>query len=139
MQSFLQTIIGVFGAILVYVALKFFIELIVEYYKVVGRIAKDLIVYGKEYGNPGIGPPEDMDMASKSLREDAGLLSEKVAAIPWYPFWNLFGFVPTIEEINQAKAQLIGLSNSVRSGNPLENAERADKIVKLLSIKTPVE
>ena len=83
-----------------------------------------------------------MDEASEVLRRQASQLRARVYSIPWYSFWSFMRLVRERAEIEEASAELIGLSNSVHRSDPnlgIQNYRRREKIEELLGIRGSTE
>jgi len=136
----LTTFLTVFSGVTVYaisqVIIKFFIEPIHKQKELIGEIADALIFYANVYSNPGTCSKQKNDEASDRLRQLASYLISKTHIIKWYKLFSWLKIVPKKEKILEAHKELIGLSNSVYSGRPLENHERRKKIEKYLNIDT---
>lgn len=115
---------------------KFLIEPIHEQFEVVGEIAHSLIFYANQYSDPGQGRPEDMDEASRTLRQQSSLLLAKTHAIRCYGLWEVLRVVPKRSAVVEASKNLIGLSNSIHEGNPHHNLIRRERIEQSLNLRT---
>jgi hypothetical protein len=136
----LTAVFTIFGGVFVYtmgqIISKFFIEPIHSLLRCIGEISDSLIFYADQYSNPGTGKPDDMDKASRVFRQQASLLIARTHIIRWYSFFELLKLVPKRRAVIEASKNLIGLSNSIHSGNALVNANRRREIERLLNIKT---
>ena len=132
----LTSFLTVFGGIVVYIAgqivMKFLIEPIHSYKKLIGEIAYSLVFYASAVSDiPGPNDPKS------TLRKQASELMSTTYAIPAYSFWAFCGLFPKQKNIIKASAYLIGLSNSLGSSDissPVHN-ENPREIAKLLRIK----
>lgn len=116
---------------------KFLIEPIHEQSKIIGKIADSLIFYANLYSNPGSNiPREESDEASRTIRQQASQLMAKSHAVRWYRLWQFFRVVPRYDDIVEASKNLIGLSNSFRHGEAIQNDKRRREIERLLGIRT---
>ena len=132
----------IIGGVTVYVigriVEKFYIEPVHKQSNLIGEIADSLIFCANIYGNPGVGKPEEMDEASKILRQHASQLMASTQSIRAYWLLQLFRIVPKHKNIISAHQNLIGLSNSVyRENSRLEehNDKRRKEIEKSLRIR----
>lgn len=135
--------ITIAGGIIVYVLGHFLVILFVEpihrLRSFIGEIADSLVFYANVYSNPGYGQKKIMDEASEVLRRQASQLRARVYSIPWYSLWAFTGFVRGKKKIEEASAELIGLSNSVHRSEPnlgIQNYKRREKIEELLGIQS---
>lgn len=95
-----------------------------------------LILYANRYSNPGTGKPDDMDEASRVLRQQASLLIARTHIIKVVHFFEFLKLVLKRSAVIEASRNLIGLSNSIHRGNPSDNYNMRREIERLLSIKT---
>jgi len=124
------TIVGV-------VFVRLFVEPIHHLRSHIGKIADSLVFYANVYCNPGAVRKEMSDEASEALRRQASQLKARAYAVPWYPLWELLKIVRKKTEIEEASAELIGLSNSVHGGPAVsakENSGKRKRVEKLLGI-----
>jgi len=144
-EPWLAAIITIAGGVIVYalghLSVALFVEPIHRLRSLIGEIADSLIFYANVYSNPelNIGTIELYDKASETLRRHASQLKARAYAIPWYHLWALMRLVRKKTEIEEASAELIGLSNSVHGGpgiTGLENDKKRRIIEKLLGIRT---
>lgn len=134
--------ITVVGGVAVYTFGHLFVALFVEpihrLRSLVGEIADSLIFYAPVYGNPGVVRKELADEAGETLRRQASQLRARVYSIPWYSLWAFMGLVREKTEIEEASAELIGLSNSVHGGPGIsvtQNIKMERRIKELLGIR----
>ena len=113
-----------------------FVEPIHRLRSLIGEIADSLVFYADIYCNPGYAKKELCDEASETLRRHASQLKARAYSIPWYRLWALMKLVRKKTEIEEASAELIGLSNSVHRGDGVENDERRRRIEELLGIRS---
>lgn len=104
----------------------------ISYKKVIGEITYQLVFYARAYSSKMM-KGEVQDEAGEKFRISAARLQTYFNPIAWM---NL-PFVPTRKEIDDATAQLIGLSNGIppRDKDTLDNSKRANAIRKALRIK----
>lgn len=129
------------GGVTVYALGRLFVALYVEpihrLRSLIGEIADSLVFYANVYCNPGSVRKELMDEASEVLRRQASQLRARAYAIPLYSIWASVRLVRKKGEIEEASAELIGLSNSVyggQLGTARENSQKERKIKELLGI-----
>jgi len=136
----LTAILTIAGGVVIYslghLLVVLFVEPIHRLRVLIGEIADSLVFYANVYGNPGMSPTETMNQVSETLRRQASQLSARAYCVPWYGFWGFIKVVPNKTEIQQALAELIGLSNSVHSGNAAQNHKTRRSIEKLLGIRS---
>lgn len=113
---------GFFGAILRdYVARP-----LRDYRQIRKKIAKDLIMYSNLITSPGAGTQNKMDEASYELRSDAAELRAVIEDIPCYALWSLF-WMPSSATLECVESRLIRLSNSIHSGEVIDNHNDREK------------
>lgn len=135
MSIFLTIISGVAVFLLGQTVLKLFVEPWQVQRECIAKIAHHLLLYANVYANPGVGTDEANREASTETRKLASELIASCRRIPFYDALSKWGVFPRMESILEAQKNLIGLSNSTHSGDPLHNASRSDKIKELLDIK----
>lgn len=153
---------GVSIFILGQIIIRFILDPLMEFRRVQGEIASSLTFYAavggeamEEYYLRGLKTAEDSDASHKAiiierykdllrkhwsksddaqltLRRQASELLSKASAIPGYKLLSFLKVVPSMENIIDASAQLIGMSNSVHRGENF--GERIEKITSLLQI-----
>ena len=123
---------GVIVLALGQIAVKFFIEPLHEYTKLLGEIAHSLTFYGNVYGKDGIVPKEKTDEASETLRRQASQLRATAWTLRWYGLWRFFDLVPSKENVTKASTNLIGLSNSMHRED--DSTKRREEIRELLHL-----
>lgn len=135
--------ITIAGGVIVYTIGHLFVAVFVEpihrLRSLIGEIADSLVFYANVYSNPGLGQKERMDEASETLRHQASQLRAREYSVPWYSLWSFMGLVREKAKIEEASAELIGLSNSVHRSEPnlgIQNYRRQEKIKELLGIKS---
>lgn len=136
---FLTSGLTIFGGIFIYtcgqVISKFYLVPVDNLLKAIGEVAHTLIYYANYYSNPGTGTEEMMSEVSIVLRQQASQLSSKVYAIKAHKVFSLLRIIPKNESVLSASSQLIGLSNSIKRGDAVENDDRRRKIAELLNMK----
>jgi len=135
MTIFLTIISGVTVFLIGQTVLKLFVEPWQVQRECMAKIAHHLLLYANVYSNPGIGTEEANREASTETRKLASELIASCHRIPFYNALSKCGLFPKRESILEAQKNLIGLSNSTHSGEPLHNASRSDKIKELLDIQ----
>jgi hypothetical protein len=81
-------------------------------------------------------PPLRTIEAQNKHRELASQLVAIGNTIPFYQVWSLIGMIPKWSELQEAKGNLIGLSNSIGEPNQsLEISRREDNVRRLLRIR----
>lgn len=128
-QISIAIIAGFFGALLK----DFVVRPLREYRQIRKKIAKDLIKYSHLITSPGGGAQDKMDEARYELRDDAAELRAVIEDIPGYVLWSLF-VVPSPSTLERVEGRLIRLSNSIHSGDPIQNDEDRRKVKRLLRI-----
>jgi len=138
----LTSFLTILGGVIVYtvgqIISKFFIEPIHHQGEIIGEIADALIYHARAYGSPGFLEKEYLDKASGRFRQLASLLRSRSYMIRWYGVFKSLKLVPSLNEVEGASKELIGLSNSLHDKQTDEgitkNYERVNKIRKLLGI-----
>ena len=139
MNAALTILSGLALLVLGQIIIRSFIDPIYELRKLRGEIANALIYHASTY----MVPDESFTTDAKEEARDAfrllgGQLEAKSYAVPFYRFFAFIRAVPNLVSIEQARANLIGLSNSVLSGN-IEHSERhRGAIIKALNLRIPV-
>ena len=135
MSVFLTIISGVAVFVIGQIILKLFVEPWQLQRECIAKIAHHLLLYANVYSNPGVGTDEANREASAETRKLAAELIASCRRIPFYDVLSSWKLFPKMEQILEAQKNLIGLSNSTHSGDPLHNASRSDKIKEALGIK----
>ncbi len=104
---------------------------IISYRKVIGEISYQLVFYAREYTSPSL-KPKTYEEAAQKFRESASRLQTYFNPISWMHLW----FIPSVEEVDEATKNLIGLSNGMppKNGDGIQNSKRAKIIRKMLRI-----
>lgn len=115
--------------------IKFIIDPIHEFRKLLGEIKYELIFHAQTISTP-VGTREKEDKASSVIRKLSCRLLSSVFAIPYYRALSKLtpSLLPPEENITEASQCLIGLSNSVHSKDRSKNYRRVEKIEKWLNI-----
>jgi hypothetical protein len=137
MEMFWTIITGVLVFLIGQAVLKFLFEPLQEFRRTVSEIAHALIEYANIYSNPGVGEEQKLREAVKALRNLSSKLYAQMYLTPKYAYIAKVLCFPSEKSVWEAATNLIGLSNSVFSGNALVNAKRANKIRKALGIYIP--
>ncbi|MEK9176629.1 MAG: hypothetical protein AAB520_04250 [Patescibacteria group bacterium] len=104
----------------------------ISYKKVIGEITYQLIFYAQAYSSKMV-KKELHEEASDTLRKSASRLQAYFNPIEWMHLW----FVPSRNDVDEATASLIGLSNGTppRDSEARDNTRRVNIIRKKLRIK----
>lgn len=78
---------------------------------------------------------DDLSKAADDTRDIAAKLIENAEAVPCYKIIAFMRLIPSKKNIIDAKAQLIGLSNSFTGDQQKVSSQRTIKICKLLNIQ----
>ncbi len=142
LEKILYTSIGtIIGGIIIYVfgqwISKFIIEPIQEQKRAIGRLIDFLIYYANVYSNPrkiepGDAVPKLSEQAAVDLRKVASELMARTLAIPCYRFLAIIRLTIPKKKIIIAHRNLIGISNSIFSGDRKENKISREKIAEAL-------
>lgn len=123
-------------AVLVFgeIAVKFFIEPLHKYEKLLGEIAHSLVFYANIYSNTAAFPHDDerLTEAKRKLRQHASDLRASAWTLRGYPLWRILGFVPAKQNIMNASTNLINLSHA---DSDTHTREHVKSIKQLLSLK----
>src|SRR5689334_17186502 len=92
-----------------------------EQAKVIGRIAFSLTYYAHCYGSPGNVNDVLAAEASVALRHCAGELCATSNALRCYRIVTVLGLCPGKNDLRRVISILIGLSNSIGSGDGIQN------------------
>lgn len=117
------------------VIIKFIIDPIHDFRKLLGEIKHELIFHAQAIQTP-VGTREKEDEASLVLRKLSCHLLSKTFSIPFYRQLSSVvpKFLPPKENINDASKWLIGLSNSVHTKDRSDNYKKVARIEKMLKI-----
>jgi hypothetical protein len=123
-------VLGAFGWVLAQLAGK----QIVAYWELKKEIARCLVFYANADSVDRADDPLAEEARNK-FRELASNLVGLVNGIPLYGVWAWLRAVPSLQDMETAKENLIGLSNAVGTqGRQLENSRRYDRIRMALRI-----
>ena len=135
MSIFLTIISGVAVFVIGQTILKLFVEPWQVQRECIAKIAHHLLLYANVYSNPGVGTDEANMEASTATRKLSAELIASCLRIPFYDALSSWKLFPKMKQIVEAQKNLIGLSNSTHSGDPLHNASCSVKIKEALGIK----
>lgn len=143
-QALVTVIIGVSVYALGEVTVKFFIEPVNQLSETIGEVLDTLVYYANIYTNPfRAGEPTEMTDArgdaAKSLRQKATLLMSKATRVRWYSFASFFEIIPTKQRVEDAHREMIFLSNSCFTCDPVETFKTSERIRILLASTKPAE
>jgi hypothetical protein len=132
--------LGLLGAGLGYIGVHFMTKPVLDLRATRTEIAKALVLYANVDAAIPDMPEGRMDERAiegrQRYRDLASTLLAQATTVPFYRFWSLIKVLPTFQEIETAKANLIGLSNtSGRRKESLDNSRRQDKIQKALHLQ----
>lgn len=104
------------------------------YWGLKGEIARSLVFYANADSVQHVGDPLAVE-AEKKLRDLASTLTGIANEIPAYGLWAMLRVVPAPQDLEDARSNLIGLSNGIGvPGRSLENTKRHERIRKALGI-----
>jgi hypothetical protein len=135
---FLTAGLTILGGIIVFVSgqviTRFYLDPVDNLLQVIGEVSYGLVYYAKYYTNPGYSQEEVAKEIEIELRKLASQLSAKANAVKGYKFFVKCKYLPSYTNVSIAKQELIGLSNSVRRGDPTVNYGREKRIQECLNI-----
>lgn len=115
---------------------KIVIEPLVKFRETMGLIAYNLIFYADIYTNPEISTREEQDKASNTFRNLSAELSSGLYSLPCYGLLRRLCGLPKYEQISNAGANLIGLSNALYGKDNLDHIlKKRESIVTNLKIE----
>ena len=124
--------LGVIG----YVGAQFVLKPISELRNTREAIAKSLVLFANADTMSTPDEPRVIE-ARGNYRELASTLIAQANSIPLYSTWSYLKIIPSFKDIETARANLIGLSNSVGvEGQGLDNGRRQQNIERVLRLKT---
>jgi len=136
-----QVIASVLVGTIVYVITKFYLDNILQQWKLRASIAFNLTFYANIYC-ASIVNDDLIQPVSDKFRELSARLSSTITIIPGYKWFELVHFVIKSEDIKKAARLLMSISNSIRPAagetknyNAEENKKNAEEVEKLLKIK----
>jgi hypothetical protein len=139
-MALINTISGYLGtaaiAVVTYVLAQFVGKQVQAYWETKKEIAKSLVLYANA-DVALLGPENARTLQARQLyRENASCLIGLLNAIPLYRLWAFLRLIPSIEAMEVARANLIGLSNSVGvPGQAVDNSRREANIRRALGIR----
>lgn len=122
------------GSIGLIIAKKFIIEPIREYRDIRKGISRDLVDYANLIAHPGSGDPQRIQQVEEAFRSNASDLKAAADDIPLYRLRSGLGIVPPKEKVNEAKQQLIGLSNFLNQGNVVWNDKTRKELKSIMGL-----
>lgn len=134
MDIIVAIITGVAVFVLGQLLIRFVIQPLQDFKKVIAKVSHVLIYYADVYSNPGGSRRMMIAETRKALRDSASLLRSRTVVIPFYTVFSWLRWVPTRHDINQASGSLIGLSNSLVNGDVQYNATKRETIKKSLRL-----
>lgn len=132
---FASAVLGVLG----YVGAQFAVKPISELRTTREAIAKSLVLFANADTVVKVTDSDDARTreARGKYRELASTLIAQANSIPLYGVWSCLQIIPTFEDIEKARANLIGLSNAVGvQGQSLDNSRRQENIEQALRLRT---
>ena len=132
---FASAVLGVLG----YVGAQFAVKPISELRTTREAIAKSLVLFANADTVVKVTDSDDARTreARGKYRELASTLIAQANSIPFYGVWSCLQIIPTFEDIEKARANLIGLSNAVGvQGQSLDNSRRQENIEQALRLRT---
>jgi hypothetical protein len=114
--------------------IQFFIDPIVEQRKMIGEVADAMVYHANIYANPNSHEEKTVERTAEVLRQKASLLRARSYAVPWYSLLSRLHIVPTMKQISEATRGLIGLSNSIRNGDPRDSLTYQKEIREALRL-----
>lgn len=138
-QIILTSAFTIFGGIVIFVigqlSLKFVIEPIFEFRRVLREIQFALIYHAKALHTPVEGDEERCYEAATVIRRLAADLCAKVQSIPFYGRLFKACGLPDRSSCQKAASRLIGLSNSLQGTDRSTNQARVCQIKRLLGFE----
>ena len=134
----LWSVTGMLGTaalgVLAYVLSQFAGKPIESYWELRRDIARCLVLYANADSVASADDPLVQEARAK-FRDLASSLVGLLNAMPLYRLWAFFGAVPSLDDLETAKTNLIGLSNGVgMPGRQMDNSRRYEKIQRALKI-----
>jgi hypothetical protein len=109
-----ETIVAaVLGFILGQVLSGFVLDPLQDWRKFRGEVAYALIYYANVTFREESRSEDDVQEASKRLRDLVSQAWQRAFSIPLYSMWAFFKIVPSRKRLQEASSGLIGLSNSL--------------------------
>lgn len=135
MSIFLTIISGVTVFVIGQIILKLFVEPWQIQRECIAKISNNLLLYANVYGTINSTNSEETKIISIEIRKLAAELIASCNRIPFYEQITKTKIFPSLEIILKVQKNLIGLSNSLNSGDSNRNQEKAKEIKNLLNIK----
>lgn len=129
----LTVVTGVAVFVLGQIIQKWFIEPIQDQRKTIGRIANYLNFYANV--DPELSSPEDMKEAKRNIRGLSSSLHESLTLIPCYWLLSTLWIVPKRKAVLDAASNLIGMSNTLRSGDMTDKQNEVAHALKIKHMK----
>jgi predicted translin family RNA/ssDNA-binding protein len=101
----------------------------------IAKISNSLLMYANVYLNPGVSSKEESLIVSSETRKLAAELLASCHRIPFYRTLTKTRIFPSIEVVSKVQRNLVGLSNSLFSGEASHNHDMSEEIKQLLNIK----
>ena len=137
--GFVTALFTIIGGVIVLVAgqlaVKFFIDPLHEQAKLLGEIAHSMTFYANVFRHSDVLEKEVVNETSETLRWQASRLRASAWTIRWYSMWELLKLVPRRENAIRASQLLIGLLNSMHTGDFEGIHWRREKIKELLGFE----
>ncbi len=136
----LTALFGIFVFVLGQIVVKFLIEPLYEYRKVVSSIASALLYHAHYYSDSGLHNVElaEVKEAADQFRQLATELTARTVAIPGYRLLGMLRIVRPYKEILAARGSLWGLSNTLHRPDwerKMQLAREAANALKLTAIE----
>ncbi len=112
---------------------KFFLEPVQALLKLIAEIDVTLTFWAWAYANPSAEVTDERLKASNELRSSASRLRAAANSIPFFWLARYLG-APDKGNVKKAARDLVGLSNSIFRGDPIQSAGGAEDIRKLLEL-----
>ena len=126
---------GLFLFLIGQIMIRYVLDPLTHYRKLVGEIAHVLYYYANVYMSSDPNRPKETgDRVADALREKASLLFAVTHPILLYGFLAWLRLVPSKDSIREAWKALTYLSNSIYDGEPKYKREAREKILDALSI-----
>ena len=138
-QVFLTVVSGVMVFVLGQIFVKFILEPIQEFDRLVGQIGYLLIYYANIYSKMDVADATELKEVSETFRQHASELFLLTHMIPRYALWAKLRLLPPLQNAHTAGSDLIGLSYGVydMSSRGFEaNEKRRRRIEEMLDLKT---
>ncbi len=114
---------------------KFFIEPIYEQRKLVGAVADALIYYAHHFADSLERTIPEVQPASDRFRRLAAELMARTVAVPGYRVWGRLRVIRPFPRVVEARASLIGLSNTLHSADFQRKLKLASSVATALAVR----